>query len=171
MTQSCRATSLLIVSCGGFGSRAPWRSWDDGGHHGWWVRGLASFHCGTLCVMSAVHQILSMRSFFNSCVRFGTGKSCTRLNWQDQGSQMHHKRAISSQKKISCHKSDCSLICNAILNQFMFGEIFQPPKLAKLQIEVEGIQWFCSQILFLGGLAPILLPSPIPSAPSPLPPH
>jgi len=47
MAQSCRATSWLIVSCGGGGSRAPWRSWDDGGRHGRWVRGLASFHLGT----------------------------------------------------------------------------------------------------------------------------
>jgi hypothetical protein len=50
MTQSCCATSWLIVSCGGVGSRAPWRWWDDGGRHSRWVRSLASFHLGTLRV-------------------------------------------------------------------------------------------------------------------------
>jgi hypothetical protein len=32
------------------GSGAPWRPWDDGGRHGWWVHGLASFTYGTLGV-------------------------------------------------------------------------------------------------------------------------
>jgi len=32
-----------IVGCGGTGSKAPWRPWNDGGRHGWWVDGLASF--------------------------------------------------------------------------------------------------------------------------------
>ena len=50
MAQSCRATSWLIVPCGGVGSRAPWQPWDDGGRHGQWVCGLASFHLGTLHV-------------------------------------------------------------------------------------------------------------------------
>ncbi len=101
MTQFCRATSWLIVSCGGVGSRVPWRSWDNGGHHGWWVRGLASFHLGTYLAyqVSAVHQILSMQSVFNSYVDFGSEKSRARLYGQDLGSQMHHKRAISSPKK------------------------------------------------------------------------
>jgi hypothetical protein len=26
----------LIVVCSGAGSEAPWRSWDNGGRHGWW---------------------------------------------------------------------------------------------------------------------------------------
>jgi hypothetical protein len=50
MAQSCLVTSWLIVSCGGVGSRAPWRLWDNGGRHDWWVRGLASFHLVTLHV-------------------------------------------------------------------------------------------------------------------------
>jgi hypothetical protein len=33
----------MIAVCGNAGSDAPWRPWDDGGHHGWWVHGLASF--------------------------------------------------------------------------------------------------------------------------------
>ena len=47
MTQSSRATFWLIVACGGAGSGAPWRLCNDGGRHGWWVRGLASFTYGT----------------------------------------------------------------------------------------------------------------------------
>jgi hypothetical protein len=50
MTQSFHATSWLIVSCGGVGSRVLWRSWDNGGRHGRWVSGFANFHLGTLRV-------------------------------------------------------------------------------------------------------------------------
>jgi hypothetical protein len=68
--------------------------------HGWWVRGVASFHLGKYlaCQVSAVHQILSIQSVFNSYVDFGSEKSRTRLYGQDRGSQMHHKRAIKLQK-------------------------------------------------------------------------
>ena len=41
--QSCRATFWLIVACGGTRSGAPWRPWDVGGRHGWWVHGLLVF--------------------------------------------------------------------------------------------------------------------------------
>ena len=34
---------LILVGGGGNGSEAPWRPWDDGGRHGRWVHGLASF--------------------------------------------------------------------------------------------------------------------------------
>jgi len=36
-------TCWLIVVCGGAGSEAPWRPWDDGSRQGRWVHGLASF--------------------------------------------------------------------------------------------------------------------------------
>jgi hypothetical protein len=58
MTQSCRATFLFIVACGGAKSGAPWWPWDVGGRHGWWVHGLASFIYGTLGVFI---NILSTR--------------------------------------------------------------------------------------------------------------
>jgi hypothetical protein len=76
MTQSCRATSWLIVSCGGVGSRAPWRSWDDGGCHGRWVRGLASFHLGTTPCVSGVRRPSNLvnAECFNSYVDFGSEK-------------------------------------------------------------------------------------------------
>ena len=69
--------------------------------------------------MSAVHQILSMQSVFNSYVDFVTEKSRACLYGQDRGSQMNHKRAIRyiHKKKISCQRSNCSLIRNAILDQ------------------------------------------------------
>ena len=68
MTQSFRATSWLIVSCGGVGSRAPWRSWDDGGRHGRWVRGFASFHLGTLHVRCQPSIKSRQRECFNSYI-------------------------------------------------------------------------------------------------------
>ncbi len=34
----------VIVVCGGAGIEAPWRPWEDGGRHGRWVHGLASFY-------------------------------------------------------------------------------------------------------------------------------
>jgi hypothetical protein len=58
MTQSCCATFWFIVACGGAGSGAPWQLWEDGGRHGQWVRGLASFTYDTLGVSI---NILSMR--------------------------------------------------------------------------------------------------------------
>jgi hypothetical protein len=36
-------TFWLIVLCGGTGSEAPWRPWDNSGRHGRWVHGLLSF--------------------------------------------------------------------------------------------------------------------------------
>ena len=39
-----------------------------------------------------------MQSVFNSYVDFGSEKSRAYLYGQDRGSQMHHKRAISSPK-------------------------------------------------------------------------
>jgi hypothetical protein len=47
MKLSCCATFWFIVACGGTGGGAPWWPWDNGGRHGWWVRGLASFTYGT----------------------------------------------------------------------------------------------------------------------------
>jgi hypothetical protein len=48
-----------------------------------------------------------------------------------EGHKMHQERAISSPKN-DFMQSNCSLIRNAILNQFMLGEIFVSPKLAEL---------------------------------------
>ena len=39
MMQSCCATFLLIFACGSAGSGKPWRLWDNGGRHDWWVQG------------------------------------------------------------------------------------------------------------------------------------
>ena len=49
MIQSCPATFRLIVACGGAGSGTPWRPWDVGGCHGWWVHDLASFYLFFAC--------------------------------------------------------------------------------------------------------------------------
>jgi hypothetical protein len=40
---SCCATFWLIVTFGGAVSGAPWRPWNVGGRHGWWVHGLLVF--------------------------------------------------------------------------------------------------------------------------------
>ncbi len=52
-----------------------------------------------VCQVSAVKQILSLQSVFNSYVDFGSETYRACLYGQDQGSQMHHKRAISLPKK------------------------------------------------------------------------
>ena len=43
-TCNSRTECWLIVICGSTRSEAPWRPWDDGGRHGRWVHGLASFY-------------------------------------------------------------------------------------------------------------------------------
>jgi hypothetical protein len=51
-----------------------------------------------------------------------------------QGSKSHQKEPYVHQNTISGHTSNYSLIGEAILNQFMLGEIFLSPKLVELQI-------------------------------------
>ena len=48
----------MWVNCrmGGAGSGAPWRPWDDSGHHGWWVNVYASFSYYVLVEVFS-HQI------------------------------------------------------------------------------------------------------------------
>ena len=57
MTQSYCATSWSIVSCSGVGSRATWRLWDDGGRHGWWVRGFATIVAAAVAAAKAVAAV------------------------------------------------------------------------------------------------------------------
>ena len=81
--------------------------------------------------MSGVHHPSNLvnAESFNSYIDFGTENLLLGFMDKTKGPKCTTKRAI---KTISCYKSNCSLICNAILNQFMLGEIFVSPKLAEL---------------------------------------
>ena len=89
MTQPCRASFWLIVVCGSTGSGAPWQPRDNGGHHEWWVRGLASLPMNIACQVSAGPQKSCQPSCLNSyrknlywnvlCITFWQAQSVEQL--------------------------------------------------------------------------------------------
>ena len=82
MTQSCCATSWLIVACG-VRSRAPWWPWDDSGRHGRWVCGFASLPT------PSQKGFVNAEFFYNSYVDFGTENLL--LAFMDKTAKNHRK--------------------------------------------------------------------------------
>ena len=65
--QNSHPVCWMIVVCVGAGSEAPWRPWDDGGHHGGWVHVLASFYLAKTHVTTRNNQSIRPDQRFADC--------------------------------------------------------------------------------------------------------
>ena len=99
MTQSCRASFWLIFACGGVRSRAPWRPWDDGGRHGRWLHGLASFYLGTMPVRCPPStKSCQCGVFFIPYLNFGSENLELAFMDKSKGQKITEKEPLCSPK-------------------------------------------------------------------------